>query len=231
MVLRGEALGAPELAAVLAAVLSERDVLRGSTDGARTADLAVRLRYLAETAGLDADLGLEPGSGGRGGGGKGGDGAAARRALQSAAGILQQLQAAKSEVLAAAGGGGDGDGDEDGDKEGVGGSVDGSEDEGYALDEDEEAAVSSAGAGVDIGNRTSPTPSTSATGGNGQAQSGGKGMSGVARARDFHTAWTSQTRKEGLVGALLAIAYPDRIARWGGGVGHERLIGLQTLVK
>ena len=210
MVLRGEALGAPELAAVLAAVLSERDVLRGSTDGARTADLAVRLRYLAETAGLDADLGLEPGSGGRGGGGKGGDGGAARRALQSAAGILQQLQAAKSEAQATAGSGGGGDGD----GEGVDGSVDGSEDEGYVLDDDEEEAASRTS--IHISNRSSLTPRTSTTGGNGPGPSGGRVINSAVRARDFHASWTSQMRKEGLVGALLAIAYPDRIARWEG---------------
>ena len=30
--------------------------------------------------------------------------------------------------------------------------------------------------------------------------------------RGFHTAWTSQMAKEGLVGALVALAYPDRVA-------------------
>ncbi len=29
----------------------------------------------------------------------------------------------------------------------------------------------------------------------------------------FHTAWTSQMMKDGMVGALLVLAYPDRIAR------------------
>ncbi len=41
MVLRGEELGAPELAAVLAALLSERDILRGTDAASKSADIKV----------------------------------------------------------------------------------------------------------------------------------------------------------------------------------------------
>ena len=41
MVLRGAELGAPELAVVLAALLSERDILRGTAAAARSADIKV----------------------------------------------------------------------------------------------------------------------------------------------------------------------------------------------
>ena len=45
MVLRGAELGAPELAALLAALLSERDILRGTAAAARSADIKVRTSH------------------------------------------------------------------------------------------------------------------------------------------------------------------------------------------
>lgn len=48
MALRGAAMGYAPLSAVVASMLSERDLLRGSEAAAKTADIAVRLDMLAQ---------------------------------------------------------------------------------------------------------------------------------------------------------------------------------------
>ena len=58
---------------------------------------------------------------------------------------------------------------------------------------------------------------TSGNGGVFRGQGGGMRASAPAGAaessgRDFRSAWTTQMAKDGLVGALVALAYPDRIA-------------------
>ena len=64
---------------------------------------------------------------------------------------------------------------------------------GISLDEEEDEEVMEIPEAGQDGVRMEPQPTASSL-------------------RGFHAAWTSQMAKEGLVGALVALAYPDRVA-------------------
>ncbi|KAG1662111.1 hypothetical protein FOA52_012972 [Chlamydomonas sp. UWO 241] len=177
MVLSGDLLGVPELAAVVAALLSERDLLRGSPEGDSSANIMLRLRFVAAVASL-----------GGGVGGGGGDRQGASRALQSASSILSQLRSASSSG-------------DDGGGSGVGNGVSSrAESDSDDADDYDEASIS--------------LNSNSNSRRDGVARSGGG-----ARGSGDLGAWGVQMEREGLVGALLASAYPDRIARRKGDPG------------
>ena len=144
----------------------------------------VRLRFLdALSSGDESDGGEWDASVANAG--VGGDLASAQRVVQAALGILKQLGGRRK------GAGPQQQQPRVGQRssdEAVGGDdLSGGNDDDEAGEEEEEGeeAVEEGGRGV------------------GRDSGGG---------RDFRTAWTSQADKDGLVGALVALAYPDRIA-------------------
>ncbi|KIY98238.1 ATP-dependent helicase HrpB [Monoraphidium neglectum] len=180
LVLRSRDLGCEELGCIVASLLSERDILRGSGTGGggggpQSADIALRLSALAGDGPIIVDR------------------AGAQRVLQGARQLLRQLRAAAASTAAAAdsdsdpaGGDADGDGGGEGEDEG--------EDEGEWSASEEQARPQPAGA---------DPKDPIATG------AGGVGIG----ARAFSEAWQDQALRRGLVGALVALAYPDRIAQ------------------
>ena len=150
----------------------------------------VRLRFLdALSSGDESDGGEWDASVANAG--VGGDLASAQRVVQAALGILKQLGgrrkgAGPQQQLQLRGGQRSSD-------EAVGGDdVPGSSDN-EAGEEVEEGEDS-----VEEGGRGGARGSSRDSGGGG--------------GKDFRAAWTSQADKDGLVGALVALAYPDRIA-------------------
>ena len=153
--------------------------------------LQVRLRFLdALSSGDESDGGEWDAS--VADAGVGGDLASAQRVVQAAMGILKQLGGRRK------GAGPQQQQQQRGRQphsdEAVGGNdVPGGSDDDEAGEEEEEgeAAIEEGGrGGARICSRDS-------------GEVGGK---------DFRAAWTSQADKDGLVGALVALAYPDRIA-------------------
>lgn len=71
---------------------------------------------------------------------------------------------------------------------------------------------------------TGAAGSRAARGGSGDDARSSRGSALRAAEQDFAAAWREQRQRSGLVGALLALAYPDRIARRqsGGGSGGSR---------
>ena len=146
----------------------------------------VRLRFLdALSSGDESDGGEWDASVANAG--VGGDLASAQRVVQAALGILKQLggrrEGAGPQQQQQLRGGQQRSSDE----AVIGDDLSGGNDDDEAGEEEEEGeeAVEEGGRGV------------------GRDSGGG---------RDFRTAWTSQADKDGLVGALVALAYPDRIA-------------------
>ncbi|GLI61368.1 hypothetical protein VaNZ11_003732 [Volvox africanus] len=222
-VLRGAELGCAELAAVVATMLgSERDVLRraGGEGGTRSADVMLRLEALAAD---DAAL----------------DRAAASRILQGAR-SMAAMATATVRRTAAANAKDDHDADDVAMaaallEAGVGPleSGEASEAEGDdsadAVDADADLDRSSTSEGTTRGpadsivraassissssggeNNSSADVGISSGGGKGEVNSGGR--SGGVSAQSFDSRWQDQLLREGLVGALVAAAYPDRIA-------------------
>ncbi|GAX73820.1 hypothetical protein CEUSTIGMA_g1271.t1 [Chlamydomonas eustigma] len=213
MALKGADIGASELAAVLAALLSERDLLRGTGSAARSADVMLRLQYLQSLIAGQRSLSsnqqvwksVGESSGSRA------DQAAATRVLQTAEGIAAQLCriVEKKKLL------------EEAKKQGspadwaVAESASDSESglsevAGFSSwDEDGEGM-----SGVDsLEDEVGAKPSTTARSNQDHRGGGHVGVLAHQHSRDFNEAWTSQMLKECLVGALVAFAYPDRIAR------------------
>jgi hypothetical protein len=168
MVLQGRRLGCPELACVLASLLSERDVLRGRD--VRTADVGLRLRALA--AG-DAAL----------------DRATSSRILESARKMLGQL---------ARQGSGEGPAPELADDSAVAAAT-------QDLDEAGGGEAEEEGEGGEEGGEESESDQAAAAPAAAAAVAGG----GAPQLRR----WVEQLQRDALVGVLLALAYPDRIAQ------------------
>jgi ATP-dependent helicase HrpB len=158
MVLASLRLGCPELACVLASLLSERDVLRGRE--VRSADVMLRLRALAA-----ADLAV--------------DRATATRILESAKKMLGQLQ-------------------RQGDGEGAGGDLAPGSEMTQTQDLDEQAGDEAEEAEEGI----SPP-------GNGSGSGAAAGSSSPPQLQR----WVEQLQRDAVLGVLLALAYPDRIAQ------------------
>ncbi|GBF89428.1 ATP-dependent helicase [Raphidocelis subcapitata] len=189
LVLRAREMGCAELGCVVASLLSERDILRGSGGGPPSADIALRLSALAGEGPAIADR------------------AGAMRVLQAARQMLRQLPAAASAPDAP-------EASADAASE-AGGAA--SEAEGEDEEDEAEAAWSAAeeeegrGSGG-IGNGSSGGGGGGGGSGNGGGGGGSGGGGGGVGAAEFQTAWEAQASRRGLVGALVALAYPDRVA-------------------
>ncbi len=134
---------------------------------------------------------------------EGGDAAAAARVLQSAQGIAEQLKRHRDRQLLAAE-----KASATGDKVRPTASLEESDEEvggGSELEEEEGEEQ----AGGPVARRQLPM-----------------GLS-AAKGWDFNSEWMSQSLKEGLVGALVALAFPDRIARWAVREGLQSSVILQ----
>ncbi|KAG2489315.1 hypothetical protein HYH03_012147 [Edaphochlamys debaryana] len=188
-VLRGAALGCVELAAVVANMLGgERDLLRGQAGG-RSADLMLRLEALARD---DQDLDRASAS-------RVLQGARAMAALATATTRAQQARAAAPPPAAGAAAAGR-----------------------SALDDEDEAvaaAVAAAGAGPmeSADPESGPADAASLDGADDDGEDEAPAAvaapaAPAAPSKPFDVAWRDQMVREGLVGALVAAAYPDRIA-------------------
>ena len=179
------------------ALLADRP-LSFSNDG-RSADIKARLRFLdAVVSGSESDAQewMSPsGSNSNKGMRRGlGDVAAAHRVVQAAQGIMRQL-------------GRTGAGTVNLDPGKVAGGI--------ATSTSQNPGVSESAEGVPTGSLDEDEVSGhSEEEEDGDTSSTGLplSMAPTLSLRDFRTAWTSQMAKEGLVGALVALAYPDRIA-------------------
>uniref|UniRef100_A0A383V6U4 ATP-dependent helicase HrpB n=1 Tax=Tetradesmus obliquus TaxID=3088 RepID=A0A383V6U4_TETOB len=209
MVLRAQQLGVAELGCLLAALLSERDLFRGSSSsssGSRAggdgtdpgADLTTRLKVLAGEEAAPAGF----------------DHAGASRVLLGAQQILRQLQAS---TAAAAGS--------------TASIDDPSSTAASTVDELDEAESSMAEDDDDeLQAESNDSPAAAAVGGQ---PSGSSSSSGGLRASShadpkFNGSWQQQLRKPGLLGALVAAAYPDRIAQLKPGSGGKPSYTLST---
>ncbi|MEW5304772.1 MAG: hypothetical protein WDW36_007359 [Sanguina aurantia] len=230
MALVGAGHGAPELAALLASMLSEKDVLRSSRgDGPRSADVKLRLQALAD-------------------GGPSLDQNAADRITQSATALAKMLRhdtpttaappsspqtrtaaAAGDKTSLAATPASPAGATADPDSEDLDGGGEVGEQGGGPLFDGEEAGLGSdgwtgdaeaggssggsGGPGSGYGSSGSEASSGREGGGGGKVVSSGSGSRVSGSLSSFSDSWLAQSGKEGLVGVLLAAAYPDRIAR------------------
>lgn len=203
MVVQGQALGCAELACLLASLLSERDVLRGSS-AVRTANISVRLQALAAAAGVEAevpwntavpDRSLLSAL----------DRAGAARVLQGARNMMRQLDWSPLAT-------GDGVVSSDGDdgEEDAAGEEDGVDVMSSSVEADGDGAAGSAIDEMAVARQTSNSQaSTSGSGGSGKPR---PGIPSGTSNKSFDQLWVAQCARDGLVGALVSLAYPDRIA-------------------
>ncbi|PNH08651.1 ATP-dependent RNA helicase hrpB [Tetrabaena socialis] len=231
-VLRGSALGCVEVAAVVATMLgSERDVLRGGGGGAgaASADIMLRLTALSRD-----DSSLDPATARRilqgarsaaatvtamtaaAAGRRRGGGAAA--AAPTAAAYDDEDLAVEAAVAAA---GVDPLESEDAAEPGRDDSGEAESDTGAnaGVGGGRLAAEAGADAGPGAGGSEAGEPATASTvserrGGSpsGSVRAGASGNASGTTRPSFDSAWREQMSRDGLVGALVAAAYPDRIA-------------------
>ncbi|KAF5842574.1 ATP-dependent helicase C-terminal-domain-containing protein [Dunaliella salina] len=229
MVLQAQKFGATELAAVLGSMLSERDLLKSGGSTASSASLLLRLACLAYAAGGNAgDI-------------AGGSSLAAglgvpmsEVAAMADRGIVRRVLLGARQLMSAVPSAGGGDDDEDaeasshagqtanafdlpqvdGDKVGFGDSLE--QQEGLESGEEWASASTSGDGTAEESKEVAPVRQ-----GGGTAERRTSSGSSSSSSKDFDAAWRLQAGRDGLVGALVAFAYPDRLAIRRGGVGTK----------